>query len=33
LIDAIAATELVLSADEVATLEKAYQPHPVRGFG
>jgi aryl-alcohol dehydrogenase (NADP+) len=32
LTDAIAATELKLSAEEVATLETAYQPHPVRGF-
>ncbi len=30
--DAIAATELKLSAEDVATLESAYQPHPIRGF-
>lgn len=32
LTDAIAATELRLSPDEVAMLESAYRPHPVRGF-
>ncbi|MGH3048555.1 MAG: aldo/keto reductase, partial [Gaiellaceae bacterium] len=31
--DAIAATELELSADEVARLEEPYRPHPVLGHG
>ena len=30
--DAIAATQLTLSPDEVARLEAPYQPHPVLGF-
>jgi aryl-alcohol dehydrogenase-like predicted oxidoreductase len=30
--DALAAVELVLSAEEVAMLESAYEPHPVIGF-
>jgi aryl-alcohol dehydrogenase-like predicted oxidoreductase len=30
--DAVAAVELVLSAEEVARLEGDYQPHPVLGF-
>jgi 1-deoxyxylulose-5-phosphate synthase len=29
--DALAAEELTLTEDEVATLEKAYVPHPVLG--
>ncbi|HET8561836.1 MAG TPA: aldo/keto reductase [Marmoricola sp.] len=32
LADAVAATELQLSADEVALLEEPYTPHPVVGF-
>jgi 1-deoxyxylulose-5-phosphate synthase len=31
LVDALAAEELTLSDDEVATLEKPYVPHPVLG--
>jgi aryl-alcohol dehydrogenase (NADP+) len=30
--DAVAATELTLSDDEIARLEEPYQPHPVAGF-
>ncbi len=30
--DAVAAVELVLSDDEVATLEEKYRPHGVVGF-
>jgi aryl-alcohol dehydrogenase-like predicted oxidoreductase len=29
--DALAAEELTLSSDEVASLEKPYVPHPVLG--
>ena len=31
--DAVKATELSLSEDEIAGLEKPYQPHPVKGHG
>ena len=31
--DAIAAAELMLSTDEVATLEAPYRAHPVKGIG
>jgi aryl-alcohol dehydrogenase-like predicted oxidoreductase len=31
--DALAATEIVLSADEIARLEEPYRPHPVLGHG
>ena len=30
--DAVAALSLKLSAQEIATLEEAYVPHPVAGF-
>jgi aryl-alcohol dehydrogenase-like predicted oxidoreductase len=30
---AVAALEVKLSADEVASLEAPYAPHPVAGFG
>lgn len=30
--DAVAATELKLSPDEIARIEAPYQPHPVLGF-
>jgi aryl-alcohol dehydrogenase-like predicted oxidoreductase len=32
LLDAVEALELRLEAEEVATLESAYVPHPVLGF-
>ncbi|HEX7664592.1 MAG TPA: aldo/keto reductase, partial [Polyangiaceae bacterium] len=31
--DAVAALDVELTKDEVKTLEKPYQPHPVAGFG
>jgi aryl-alcohol dehydrogenase-like predicted oxidoreductase len=31
--DALAAAELLLSADEIARLEEPYRPHPVLGHG
>jgi aryl-alcohol dehydrogenase-like predicted oxidoreductase len=31
--DALAAAELILSADEIARLEEPYRPHPVLGHG
>ena len=30
--DAIAAVDLELTADEIASLEEPYTPHPVVGF-
>lgn len=30
--DAVAAVDLQLSADEIASLEEPYHPHPVMGF-
>ncbi|RYG41010.1 aldo/keto reductase, partial [bacterium] len=31
--DALAATELKLTAEEIERLESPYVPHPVAGFG